>query len=526
MLKPRLHRARCAIGVVVVLALPAICAAEPCTDPADPCVEGLLDQFEPYLFLEDNGPGGSRREFPVAFSGADDDTVENNKEQLASDTRYTVYRHAERLTTAEAPCWLLEYHYYLAANWQDDVWQANGYTHEHDWEWVYVLAGWSSRLQRYVGYAATLSCHDADNLDAMANHHTYLFPLVVLEPEQEDDLIRSERRLAGWTDDTNDLLTRAAVVMTGDGNALAPYKPGTGGLIDAGLPAWREPAPSFWQLGQQGSGCMRATTSENCYGDPAVCTLPFLCSGRDECGDCGSGHYVPWRRAGLWDASSVPDYFAFPADLRTEVDPQPGTSSPLDLTTGPDWWRLRWEWRDASAPDSFEIIATTPELGWRCQVGTVPAHSALSVYETTVLARSRQSSGQGSLVSQCLLSNECAGGHLEVWAVWSAGGQQLAASTLIEQPSGVDLRLRLPPNPFVGGEGLLIYLLHPTDVRAELVDVTGRQVLSQTSDCCRAGWQRLQLLDGGRLDALPGGIYWIRVRAGSRWISKRICIVH
>ena len=155
------------VPMLLVLSLPAAAGAqEPCTDPADACAEALLDAFQPHLFFEDDGPAGVRIDFPTDFVGADDDTVENNFEHLFGGPAYGVYRNAVRLETDEAPCWLLQYHFYFAANWHPDIWEADGYTHEHDWEWVYVLAGWSWRLGRYVGFAATLSQHDRDNLDA------------------------------------------------------------------------------------------------------------------------------------------------------------------------------------------------------------------------------------------------------------------------------------------------------------------------------------------------------------------------
>jgi hypothetical protein len=42
---------------------------EPCVDPADPCVEELLEMFQPHLFFENAGPSGFRVEYPVAFTG-------------------------------------------------------------------------------------------------------------------------------------------------------------------------------------------------------------------------------------------------------------------------------------------------------------------------------------------------------------------------------------------------------------------------------------------------------------------------
>lgn len=536
--------------MLLVLSLPAAAGAqEPCTDPADACAEALLDAFQPHLFFEDDGPAGVRIDFPTDFVGADDDTVENNFEHLFGGPAYGVYRNAVRLETDEAPCWLLQYHFYFAANWHPDIWEADGYTHEHDWEWVYVLAGWSWRLGRYVGFAATLSQHDRDNLDAMTRLHTYLYPLIVLDLDQSQDWVHDMRRLTSWTGDREALLARAGLVFGARGNELRPLPADRQGLLEVGLPDWIATVPDLWQLGQQGTGCERDTDCENCYGDPHVCRLPFICSGVDECGDCGPERYPPWRRSGLWGSASVPPGFLFPQDLRTVVDPEPVAAGPLEVRLDQHCCHLHWSWQGACLPAVAELAALAPDFGWRCNLGRIELDRCAGSCDVVILNQplntvwsagaapvgagwAAMGGGQGTettLYAPCLWSPQRRGAWLEIWLEDSCRTPRLIARSRHPLP-GVTaqapavLQLRSSPRPALGRVRFEFQLPHASRARLVLADLSGRRLAARDLGTLPAGAQAVSW-DLGRAQggSATSGVFWLRLQACGLHEQIRIC---
>ncbi|MBD3235480.1 MAG: hypothetical protein GF330_02110 [Candidatus Eisenbacteria bacterium] len=513
--------------------------AEPCTDPDDPCAEVLLDAFEPYLFFEDLGPGGFRLEFPTDFVGADDDTVENNFEQLVGGPAYGVYRHALRLETLDAPCWLLQYHYYFPANWRPDVWAADGYTHEHDWEWVYVWAGWSEPLQRYIGYAATLSKHDRDNREALSRLHTYLFPLIVWDPDASLDWVADVRRLTCWTDDNEALLTRAGVIVSARGNELRPVAGDRGDLIEAGRPAWHCAVPGAWELGTSESDCQRTTDRENCFGDPRVCALPFICSGSAECDDCGADRYVPWARDGLWDASSVTPNVRFPEALCTIVDPEPVAAEPLDLQWGEGCCQISWSWSDAQLPAMAELLVVSDDRAWRCEIGCLQLPERSGALQLRILDPANPAAPGcpererrcPCFAPPCFWSPRREGGWLEIWLTDARGDARRVARSRRPLPSvgcEVPVRLELSAQPHPVRERVCCSFRLPqaAPVELELIDATGRCVVRRAlgrlgggRHCC--WWD----LGGSEAPQARTGVFWIRLRAGRQVAQTRVACV-
>jgi hypothetical protein len=478
--------------------------------------------------------------------GADDDTVENNLEHLTGNPAYSVYQHAVRLSTPGGPCWLLQYHYYFSANWQSSVSAAGGYTHEHDWEWIYVFAGWSSRLNRYVGYAAVLSSHDENNLEAMQRHHTYLFPLIVLDPEEENQWVRSARRLSRWTSDEDESLTRVAAVVTGKGNAFSPDIEDYSALLDIGVPSSVNDPPGTWQLGYAGTDCMRMTSEESCYGDPNVCAIPFICSGTGECDDCDASRYAVWRRSGLWTEDSVPALFSFPEDLKTEVDPEPGAILALEVEATGAEWALHWCWDSEQCPIAFELVASRPAIGWRCSVGRIPLHET-QCYEVVVRGGCEAGGGEGEqsddegdgratmapdgtwiLHSSCVYAPELAGGRLELWAHWPSGERVLVGRSLktLCAPQAEDLRISVGPNPLRGECTVRFFVPREVTVALDVSDVSGRRIKELDHGARRPGWHTL-IWDGcdEAHRAVPVGIYWVRLRVPGIRLTERILVV-
>ena len=68
------------------------------------------------------------------------------------------------------------------------------------------------------------------------------------------------------------------------------------------------------------------------------------------------------------------------------------------------------------------------------------------------------------------------------------------------------------PNPFQASTRLVIDLPHPARVAIEVMDLTGRRILTVPAQILSAGWEHSLLLDG---QGLPSGLYMYRIIAAS-----------
>ncbi len=103
------------------------------------------------------------------------------------------------------------------------------------------------------------------------------------------------------------------------------------------------------------------------------------------------------------------------------------------------------------------------------------------------------------------------------------GAEELFGETWVDVPSGLALALAgARPNP--AREGLVVAFTLPTAAggRLEVVDVSGRRMLSRSLAGLPAGSHQLRLDDGTRL---APGIYLLRLSQGERSLTARACVV-
>jgi hypothetical protein len=545
-MRPRYHL----LAFALAAAIPPLSVSGdlgPCQDPNDPCAWDLLTLFEPVLEFEEDGPNGQRMEYPVDFL-SDDADVENNFEnpELGGDPLGTVVvAKALPMTDVNGTeFWLLEYHYYFHRNWHKLVPVSNKYTHEHDWEWVYVLAGWYEPLQQYVGYAAVLSIHDDNNREAMEGSsgtpnpcalldlkgNTYLFPQVVAQGERR--YIDPDRRLSkdwipcdGAECDTLTLLTKAGVKITACGNAMS---------ADVSYPTWQAGA---WMIDTDDTWYLCAGPGPEdramCYGDPGTCFPWPGCSGHDECDDCEPKRWVPWMRDGLWDNDPIPSDFDFPDTLKIKRKRETSIWIPLQANATEAGWDIQWTWPEAP-PASFELLARNPILGWQCRLGQLPHDSTLTY---VVHLRASETSQQALrsetgwlLRSPCLTGPEILGGEIELWIRWTPGDEpQRVGQTSLPPPktSKALLRLQLGPNPAWRDPKIRFFLAREEPVKLVVYDVRGRRVRVVEEGSLPPGWH-LRVWDrrtetGQRVGS---GVYFVVLRTAEGYVVKRLVLVH
>ncbi len=94
-----------------------------------------------------------------------------------------------------------------------------------------------------------------------------------------------------------------------------------------------------------------------------------------------------------------------------------------------------------------------------------------------------------------------------------------AAATMTARISST--RLAIWPNPTHGSARVSFVLTAPTPAQLEVIDVSGRRVIERRLGTYPAGEHSL-VLEAGTLDALPFGLYFVRVHAGSGVIGGRL----
>ncbi len=284
----------------ILLVLSACCLAIHTTVRAAPegVKAGLLDRFRPAIYLVGDGPGGARVDYPSSYV-ADDGEIENNFEtpdQAGGTLCYGLVH--EELDANQRACWVMEYHYYYPRNWADNSPPFGCFTHEHDWEWIYVVAGFDQG--DYRPYCACFSGHAESNRD--------LF--------EREGAVRLFPGVAGgsvWKEDWDAHPDDAPRVSLDQGERPEATSLDTGNAFD-GAP-WQPRSPECWRdypivtFEPLSSAC--SDTTRFFYGDPE---LPLLCIGRSGRGECDDPRDPPWMRAGLGSNGPLPADFALPAD--------------------------------------------------------------------------------------------------------------------------------------------------------------------------------------------------------------------
>src|SRR5262249_10907084 len=97
---------------------------------------------------------------------------------------------------------------------------------------------------------------------------------------------------------------------------------------------------------------------------------------------------------------------------------------------------------------------------------------------------------------------------------YTEGGRELfSAESWVQVPEAFAFTLEgFRPNPAIGGAIASFTLPSAEPATLELLDLTGRRVVSREVGALGAGRHTLRLDSGS---AIPAGVYWIRLRQGS-----------
>jgi hypothetical protein len=277
-------------------------------------IELLIDEGiipHPRVFLPDLyffATAGDR-ESPASFAW-DDELVENNAESWQEPFEWPVrvYWHVVPEIDFNGTCVLVyEYHYYFAQNKANLPPLGWHQTHEHDWEWIYVVVGAESD-GTFNPYMISYDRHKADNHDAARCGDCVAFIDGPFAPPG--------RPLVPVRDFVHPILYIDA------GNAFAISRPasfgGAGELIQAeqfGMISACAGPPAEYESSSM-SPC--STWGAFYFGDRDNCVIPEVCRGRDECADPRD---PPWNRESHWDDPypDDPDVFDIPDGLSIAI---------------------------------------------------------------------------------------------------------------------------------------------------------------------------------------------------------------
>jgi hypothetical protein len=304
------------LAVLGFLVVPGPGATTTLCDEVGGCadIEILIDEGiipHPRVFVPDLyffATAGDR-ETPTSFA-SDDEMVENNAESWQEPFEWPlrVYWHVVPEVDFNDTCVLVyEYHYYFAQNKANLPPLGWHQTHEHDWEWIYVVVGAESD-GTFNPYMISYDRHKTDNHDAARSEDCVAFIDGPFAP--------SGRPLVPVRDFVHPILHIDA------GNAFAISRPssvgGAGVLIQAEefgmISACAGPPVEY--LSSSMAPC--ATWGAFYFGDRDNCVIPEVCRGRDECADPRD---PPWNRESHWDDPfpDDPDVFDIPDGLSIAI---------------------------------------------------------------------------------------------------------------------------------------------------------------------------------------------------------------
>jgi hypothetical protein len=278
--------------------------------------DAMLESFRPALYFEQDGQAGERLEYPTSYVW-DDLDIENNFAGPVIPPSAICYGQVHEQRDASGKiCWVIEYHFYYPRNWTTFHFgfTFRGYSHEHDWEWLYVVLGSSGGSLR--PYCATFSAHADNNQSLFSDERRVrLFPGIVGGSvwrsdwsRHPDDAPRVSLDPAGRVE--------ATVLASGNEFDGSPEQ-GRFGV----------PIGSYDLLDVQWAASSCWSAEEFCYGDPALPSGCLICDGY---ADCASPRLPPWLRFGLGDQAPLPLDFRLPDDW----DENPST----EILSGRAWW--------------------------------------------------------------------------------------------------------------------------------------------------------------------------------------------
>lgn len=305
----------------------------------------LLERFRPALyFVESGGPDAERIDYPCSYA-ADDAEIENNFARLVGSGPSLCYGRVHQQSDANGKtCWVVEYDYYYPRNWSELPPPAGCFTHEHDWEWIYIVVGIDGT--DYRPYCACFSGHTAGNPDLFdLDGKVRLFPGVaggsVWSAAWDRHPEWAPRVSLGW-----DEHVEATALATGNAFDGSPTQPRS---------------PHYWSFYEvRGTDLMSTTCTPSnrfCFGDP---DLSLLCIGRSGRGECDDPVAPPWIREGLGANDPLPSDFALPEDWEenssTEIPVRPSVSRVVRIAPNPCRGRLEVAFPLSTPPDRLELL--------------------------------------------------------------------------------------------------------------------------------------------------------------------------
>ena len=326
------------------MAVQALAAAALCAGPSSSPDDSLLVRFQPVLYFESRGagPGGWRTEYPINYT-FDDSDIEDNLASPAITPSARCYGTVHQQRDSEGKvCWVICYDFYYPRNWTHVgligiEWK--GFTHEHDWEWLYIVAGLDRG--RIVPYCACFSAHSAQNRDVFGRDGGVgLFPGVTGGSVWKRDWNRNPSRaprVSIWSGDR----VEATAMSTGNGFD------GSGTQLREGDPYAVYPIDAFES---RTSSCGNASTYF--FGDPALSPFCIYCSPSSECAD---PVLPPWSRDGLDGNNPLPADFALPADWDANVSTEVPVQPVLAIAPNPARDEVRLVCADNRTPCSFRF---------------------------------------------------------------------------------------------------------------------------------------------------------------------------
>jgi hypothetical protein len=305
--------------------------------------QAMLERFKPALYFEDDGPEGRRLEFPVSYI-SDDADIENNFESPAVSASAVCYGQVhEQRDSAGKICWVVEYHFYYPRNWARFTlgFTFKGYSHEHDWEWLYVVVGSSNGLLQ--PYCACFSSH-ADNNQSLFSSpgKVRLFPEIVGGSVWRTD----------WAQNPDE----APRVSRDESGRLEASVLASGNEFDGGPEQGRYGAPivSYEILGTQPASSSCDSADQYYYGDPGLPSGCLICDGY---ADCVSPRLPPWTRMGLGDQSPLPLDFRLPDDWDENASTELAPMRPVWIAgPTPSRSRLRFAFPGGAVPDRLVLL--------------------------------------------------------------------------------------------------------------------------------------------------------------------------
>ncbi|MBU2689921.1 MAG: T9SS type A sorting domain-containing protein [Candidatus Eisenbacteria bacterium] len=405
----------------------------------------------------------------------------------------------------------------------------NGYTHEHDWEWIYIIVGWNEVLNCHVGFAAVLSAHSAHNRDAMMNQsRTYLFPRVVLRDLMEYPYLSHSRVLSDdWISDETDIstmLTRAGVKVHPMGNemselATAPSDHGFE-VVDV--------VPRGWELGE---GCGEGDETYMCFGDPQNCdvTIFDICHSESECED---EKYVPWARDGLGENSPVPYYFNVPETIAIEgeYDVEIGNVE-FSVIGQPGELLVSWNWfHSRPKPESFVLITRSEDGSGYCRIGEIVENGSVK-YNCIISDCTDQReliTDNWRICSSCLTEGNTAGNSIELWVKWPSGRvNKLAMSEpILDDTIEISPKLGIKGNPVHNFCNISYFLPKRNQLSLSVYDIHGRRIRELYAGTSEPGWHSSTWnINNGEDSSLASGVFWVCLEWSGGMVTKQVTVL-